>query len=384
MWAAALLQQPDIFVFDEPSNHLDRSGRQAFIQWLKNEKRLRIVISHDRELLDCADQILELTSHELHTHSGNYGSYLEKRNQRWHGQQQRLSEARKHHRHQQQAAQAAFEKQQQRAARGKASANKTGLDPLARNGMKQAAENSQGQQKLLRQNRQKHTDLALQHAESDREWADPISIDLERSSLPPGKNVLSIDKLSTGVTKPNHPPLTLTLKGAFRLRIEGANGAGKSVLLKTLLNQLPPLQGSCDLRVPVAHLDQHFRYYDQQRSAIANLLHHQPEMTMQEGRECLAKVRLRDDKADVSFGQLSGGEQLKTVLATELLGPVTPQLLLLDEPTNHMDLDSVLALEQALTQYQGAIILISHDVNFIDSMTLSHRLSLPDAVLEEL
>jgi ATPase subunit of ABC transporter with duplicated ATPase domains len=126
----------------------------------------------------------------------------------------------------------------------------------------------------------------------------------------------------------------------------------------------------------VAYLDQHFFGFQAQQSALENLLALQPELNEKEGRDRLAWLRLRNTKADVPFGALSGGEQLKVVLASKLLGKVTPQLLLLDEPTNHLDLDSTIALENALAQFQGAIILVSHDDYFVQQQRITHRLDL--------
>ncbi|EAR11450.1 peptide ABC transporter, ATP-binding protein [Reinekea sp. MED297] len=384
MWAAALMARPDLFIFDEPSNHLDRDGREQFFNWLKNEKRPRIVISHDRELLDQVDAILELTPNGMHAHPGTVQEYLKERDQRWQQQQDKLDTARKDKKRQARQLQEALEKQQQRSARGKANAEKTGLDKLLRDGMKEASENSQGQQKLLRQQRRTQADQTLELAEQEREWQEPLALDLPDSALHPQKTVLSLNGLVTGVNQPNHQAISFRLNGAFRLRIEGPNGVGKSVLIKTLLEQYPAIAGHYHRWVPTVYLDQHFHHFDPQKSAIENLLQRQPELTEQEGRERLARIRLRNKKAEVAFGQLSGGEQLKTVLATELLGPVTPQLLLLDEPTNHMDLDSVLALEQALSAYQGALVVISHDEPFVATLRLTHRLRLPEANLIEL
>lgn len=383
MWAVALMAKPDLFIFDEPSNHLDREGRRHFFRWLADENRPRIVISHDRELLDQADAILEMTATGMHTHPGNYQDYLNERGQRWQQQASRLDHARKEKNRRAKQAQEALEKQQQRAARGKANAEKTGLDKLLRDGMKESAENSQGQQKLLRQQRRHSADESLNHAEQDHEWSEPIVLALPDSYLPAKKQVLSLNNLVSGIIEPNHDAVSATMTGAFRLRIDGPNGVGKSVLLKTLLSHLRPISGHCERHVPTRHLDQHFHHFDPTLSAIDNLLLRQPEMTEREGREQLAKVRLRNTKADVPFGDLSGGEQLKTVLATELLGPVTPQLLLLDEPTNHMDLDSILALEQALSRYQGALIVVSHDERFVKTLQLTHVLTLPEASLIE-
>ena len=394
MWAAALMMSPDLAIFDEPTNHLDRAGRAHFFNWISEQQRPFLVISHDRELLNKADAILEMTSSAIYVHPGCYQSYLTERDHRWSGQKQALNSVKKEQQRQAIKEQQAFEKQQQRAARGRTKAEKTGLDKMLRDTMKQSAENSQGQQKLLRQQRENVAQYRLERVKSQQEWDEPLKLDLPQCCLPEHKVVLSINGLVTGVGTgvgtgvdsgigaPNHGPISTVLKGPFRLRINGANGIGKSLLMKTLANQLPPIVGDYRCHVPAMHLDQHFYHFDPELSAIENLLHHQPSRTDQEGRQILARVRLRNKKADIPFGQLSGGEQLKTVLATELMGGVTPQLILLDEPTNHLDMDSTLMLEQALSHYQGALIVISHDELFVNTLNLTHQLNLPSSKVE--
>ncbi len=381
MWAAALFANPDLFIFDEPSNHLDTQSRARFSDWLQEESRPVIVISHDRQLLDQVDCIYELTATALHRHPGNFSDYRERQAARRKLQQRAVVEARSERKQRLRDEQAALEKQQQRVARGKATAERTGTDKMLRDAMKQSAENRQHNQRAMREQRRLSDALAVAQAEQSREWMDPIDIELPNSALPDQKIVLTLDRFSSGVTTANHPPVDAVLQGAFRLHVEGCNGSGKSVLLHTLLGRITPIAGRSQVHVPVAMLDQQFFHVDAESSAIEYFIQQQPELSEHEVRARLAKLQLRNHKAELPFGQLSGGEKLKAVLATHLLGATTPQLLLLDEPTNHLDLNSLAALEEAMSAYQGALIVVSHDRRFVESLAVSHRLALPTIAL---
>ena len=386
MWASALLKNPDVFIFDEPTNHLDSEGKVRLCEWLNSSRQQVILVTHDRNLLQQVDTIYELTANQLHCHPGDYEHYFKGKLARWSQQQNEVSEARKQQKQTAVKAQQAYEKQQQRTAQGKAKAKRENWSILEKNGAKEHGERSQHNQILLRDNRKSNAQQTTALAENQREWFDPIGFELPASRLSVQKNVLSLQNFITGYTQPLHQPLNLTLQGAFKMHIAGCNGAGKSALLKTLMAHQSPWQGLSNLHVQNAYLDQHFFGFNGAQSAIENLLSHQPELTDKEGRDRLAWLRLRNSKADVPFAALSGGEQLKVVLASKLLGPVTPQLLLLDEPTNHLDLDSIIALENALAAFKGALIVVSHDQYFVNKQPLTHRLTLDgrQATLEAL
>lgn len=376
MWAAALLKNPDVYVFDEPTNHLDRDGKVLLSTWLETTNKQFVLVTHDRALLQTVEAIYELTPTQIHTHPGNYDAYFQGKHARWEQQESQLNQARRQQKQTAIKAQQALEKQQQRVAQGKAKAKRENWSVLERDGAKQAAENSMRNAKILRDNRSERRLQDTQLAENQREWFDPIGFELPASKVSSAKAVLTLTNACAGYTQALHPPLTLSLNGPFRLHITGRNGAGKSALLKTILGRENLWQGEVFTHVPVAYLDQHFFGFQAQQSALENLLALQPELNEKEGRDRLAWLRLRNTKADVPFGALSGGEQLKVVLASKLLGKVTPQLLLLDEPTNHLDLDSTIALENALAQFQGAIILVSHDDYFVQQQRITHRLDL--------
>jgi ATPase subunit of ABC transporter with duplicated ATPase domains len=162
----------------------------------------------------------------------------------------------------------------------------------------------------------------------------------------------------------------------MRMAILGANGSGKSTLLRVIAGQLPVHEGEVIRSCHVGWLDQHAGLKYPERTAVQWLYGSNPELPEAEARTRLAQMGIDANRAMLKTCQLSGGERLKIALATQLYAQRPPQLLLLDEPDNHLDLPSRIALEQMLIQYQGALIVVSHDEVFLQGIRLDSEFHL--------
>ncbi|WP_425274857.1 ATP-binding cassette domain-containing protein [Pseudomonas aegrilactucae] len=175
-----------------------------------------------------------------------------------------------------------------------------------------------------------------------------------------------------------HPcPFNLVLQAGQRIALTGANGNGKSTLLKVLAGQLPPREGDCQTRASVAYLDQHCSLLDPCLPVLAQLRDACRLLDHASLRTRLAQLGLDARRIALPSGLLSGGERLKAALAALLYSDHPAQLLLLDEPSNHLDLPSLQALEQMLCQYRGTLVVASHDAVFLQRLQLTEQLHLP-------
>jgi ATPase subunit of ABC transporter with duplicated ATPase domains len=197
-----------------------------------------------------------------------------------------------------------------------------------------------------------------------------LQLDHVSFNLPDGRVLLdhlnhTFSTRATGIVFGYAAPINLTLTGPMRMAILGANGSGKSTLLRVIAGQLPVRQGELIRSCHVGWLDQ-----------VQWLYESNPELPEAEARTRLAQMGIDADRAMLKTCRLSGGERLKIVLAAQFYARRPPQLLLLDEPDNHLDLPSRIALEQMLNQYQGALIVVSHDCAFLQAIHLDAELHL--------
>jgi len=205
-----------------------------------------------------------------------------------------------------------------------------------------------------------------------------IRVDLAASQVPAGRTVLVL----RGVRLPyatDGVPLDLDLRGPERIALVGGNGTGKTTLLRTVTGELAPLAGEVDRAVPLRYLPQRLDVLDDALSVVGNVARFAPSATDNEIRARLARFLFRGVRADQQVATLSGGERFRATLAALMLADPAPQLLLLDEPTNNLDLASVRQLSTALASYQGALVVVSHDLPFLRGIGITRWLRLDGA-----
>ena len=334
--AATLFAAPDLLLLDEPTNYLDLEGTLWLEDHLSNYPRTVIVISHDRDLLDTSvDQILHLDRGKLTLYRGTYSSFEEQRATR------EMLDAR--HAKRQEAER---KRLQAFVDRFKAKASK--------------ARQAQSRVKML----EKMKPVAALIAQDVREISFPAP---EKTLSPP---IIAVDDVSVGYD-PKRPVLnrvSLRIDNDDRIALLGANGNGKSTLVKLLANRLAPFSGTITRadKISIAYFAQHqLDELNEEGSPydhVRKLMGDAPE-TKVRGRT--GSIGFSGKAGDTPVKSLSGGEKARL-----LLGLATffgPNMVILDEPTNHLDIDSRAALAEAINEFPGAVIMVSHDRYLIDA-----------------
>ena len=334
--ASVLFKQPNLLMLDEPTNHLDFEAMVWLENFLMRYTETLIIISHDRDILNkTVDHIVHLENKKLTSYTGTYDQFERKRAEQMLNQQ------------------ALHEKQMAQKAHMQAFVDRFGAT---------ASKARQAQSRLKAIAKMDIVDAVMASRVTAFEFPQPEE---EKSPM------LVLENIDAGYApgKPVLKNLELRIDADDRIALLGANGNGKSTLVKLLSGRLPPLAGqmhkSGKLRVgyfaqfQTDELDVNLTPYE----VMKNVMKTHPEAKI---RAAIAKFGFDKFKADTKVGELSGGEKARLLFC--LMSYDAPHILLLDEPTNHLDMDAREALMQALNNYRGAVILVSHDPHLVDSV----------------
>jgi ATP-binding cassette, subfamily F, member 3 len=333
--AGVLFAEPDLLLLDEPTNYLDLEGAAWLENYLKRYPHTVIVVSHDREMLNrSVTHVLALVDQKLEVHAGGYDAYLRRRAER-----AALQSALKAKQDNERARMQAF------IDRFRAKASK--------------ARQAQSRMKMLA----RMTDITVPVAER----ALPFHFE-EPAQLASPLIVLEDCDLGYVAGKPVLNHVSLRLDHDDRIGIIGTNGQGKTTLVKSIAARLPLMNGK---RVAASAIKVGYFSQDQldELHAGESVLDHvrdlAPELPHAKHRALAARMGFGVDKIETKVEKLSGGEKVRLLLG--LMAYAKPHLLILDEPTSHLDIDSREALAQALNEYEGAVLLITHDIYLAES-----------------
>ena len=335
--AKLLLEAPSLLILDEPTNHLDFATLNWLEDYLSGYKGALLVVSHDRYFLDkLCNKIWELEDAVLWEYKGNYTAYTKQREEQ-DARQKKLYE-------------------QQQAERAKLE------DYVARNLVRASTTKmAQSRQKMLER---------LEPVGKPRRRLKPPKIRLEFETEPV-KDVLTVENLTIAVGSGEKERVLLSgaefnIQRGDKVAIIGPNGSGKTTLLRALLSAQPPVTGriSWGRGVKRSYYDQGSDHLDQSLTVMDTMWKAYPRMYETPLRTALGAMGLTGEDAYRLVGQLSGGERARLKLAMICLAG--SNVLVLDEPTNHLDLPSKEVLQQALSEYEGTLIIVSHDRYLLD------------------
>jgi ATPase subunit of ABC transporter with duplicated ATPase domains len=376
--ARLLIEAPDVLLLDEPTNNLDADGRAAVGELLARWRGGVVVASHDRDLLARVDRIVELAAIGVTIFGGAWPEFAQARAAARARAEADLSRAADALRSTKRTVQQAREKKARRDKAGRAWRAKGVEDKMFMDREKQRAENSGAREGHIAERLIGERTDAFEEARARIEILTPLSIDLPKTGLPGGRELLAFkDVVMAHGARRLFGPLSFELRGPERIAIRGANGSGKTTLLGLAAGDLQPAGGEIRrLTDRIAMLDQHVGLLAPASSVLDNLRRLNPDLSENESRAALARFAFRNTAALQIAGTLSGGERLRAGLACVFARRQPPLLLLLDEPTNHLDLASIEELEAALAGFDGALIAVSHDQAFLQTIGVQREIGL--------
>ncbi|MFI1731643.1 ABC-F family ATP-binding cassette domain-containing protein [Streptomyces acidicola] len=380
--AALLLRRPDVLLLDEPTNNLDVYARRRLYDAVASWSGVMVVVSHDRELLELVDQIADLRSGEVTWYGGNYSTYEEALATEQDAAERMMRVAEADLKKQKRELVEAHSKLAKRTRyANKMYENKR--EPRAVMKLKKrSAQVSAGKHRLLHEERLADAKERLDEAVEAVRDDDEIRVDLPYTAVPPGRTVLTL--LDLELRYGARVRGGLDLRGPERIALIGRNGAGKTTLLRTIAGELEPVAGETTAHVPLRFLPQRLDVLDDGRTVVENVARFAPGATNNRIRARLARFLFKGARADQPAATLSGGERFRAALAALMLAEPAPQLLMLDEPTNNLDMASVRQLTTALESYEGALIVASHDLPFLESIGITRRLLMEEGELKEI
>lgn len=373
-----LFSSADFIFLDEPTNHLDQNSRKVLYQWLVETNKTVLVVSHDRKLLEAMAEIVEITAKKINRYGGNYSFYLAEKNQHQTALKQQINDAEKKLKKAKTSVQQTKEKHDQKSKKGRKLKTTGSIDKLTANSMRGRSEKTLSRNNTLSDRLLRDSKQTLESAKSQLEIKKTIRANLSGNLVPDGKEVIKIENLVFGFSHHNllFNQFNMSLNGPKRVAIIGANGVGKSTLLQLVLKRLPLISGEITLGTDsVCYLDQTVEFLQREKTVLQNYLLLNPHASEQEAYDALASLNFRQFNSSKNIMHLSGGEKVRAGLAIALLSR-SPQLIILDEPTNHLDIASVEAVEDMLNAYCGALLIVSHDVVFLENIKIEEYIVL--------
>lgn len=332
--AQMLLREPDLLLLDEPTNHLDMETTEWLENYLVHFKGAIVIISHDRYFLDkIVNQVYDVALGSVKRYIGNYSKFLKERDAHY------------------EKVMAEYERQQSEIKK---------LETFVEKNIARASTSGMAKSRRKVLERMEKIEKPRLDAKSAQ-----IAFEINRST---GEDVLSVKNLEIGYSDRITPPINLEVTRHDRIAIIGPNGIGKSTLIKTIAQKLEALSG--DIRygsnVQIGYYDQKQAEFKSNLTILDYVWNQYPHMPEKEIRTILGRFLFTQEEVKKIINDLSGGEKARLQLALLMLEK--NNLLILDEPTNHLDIDSKEMLEQALQNYEGTLLFVTHDRYFINEL----------------
>lgn len=363
-----------ILLLDEPTNNLDSDAKRRFFSELMAYPFGVVVVSHDRELLQKMDRIIEVANGKLRVYGGNYDFYVAQKRAEQETIYSKYVNTKKEIGRLVETKNIAQNTRQHHEAKQKkeiANARRSRIDA---NALKGKSIETEAKKRAIIQ-KKLDTQMNLQAELSAQMVDDKIKIPLPSKPFY-SKELIQISNLGFGYgNRRIFNGFDFSMYGGQRIRITGKNGSGKSTLLKIICGDLKPESGTVKTFGKIAYLNQDLSVLDRDKTIVENIMDISGVLK-HDAHAIAANFGFRGDASNKRASVLSGGELLKATLAAILGAEKQPDLLILDEPTNNLEIKSIAILEDALNQYRGAILLVSHDEMFAKNIKIDQQIEI--------
>lgn len=378
--AGITIHRPELVLLDEPSNHLDTAGREQLYNWIRHSKATLLIVSHDRHLLNLLDTVYELSEQGIKTYGGNYDFYAEQKQLEAKALQEEIQSMEKALRKAKEVERDTAERRQRLDARGKRKQEKAGLPTISMNTLRNQAEKSTAKLKSVHSEKMTTLSQELKGLRNNLPGMEQMRFGFDSSALHKGKLLVSVKEINDryGQQLLWKEGLSFQILSGERIAIKGPNGSGKSTLIKLILGEREAASGILQRAAYKAvYIDQDYSLIGRQLTVYeqAQQFNH-TGLQEHEIKLRLARFLFQPGDWDKACGVLSGGEHMRLVLCCLTIGETAPDMIVLDEPTNNLDLQNLEILAAALNDYQGTLLVVSHDDYFLKEIGVEKEMAL--------
>lgn len=378
--AGIQINEPEIIILDEPTNHLDQEGRKLLYELIDKTNATILMVSHDRILLNLVDAIFELSNQGIATYGGNFDFYTEQKEIEEGALQNDIQAKERALKKAKEKERETLERKQKLDAKGKQKQEKSGVARIMMNTLKNNAEKNTSKLKSIHAEKISGISGDLRELRSSLRNYDQMKVNFNDSGLHSGKILLFAENINFkyGNEKLWKENIDLEIRSGSRISIKGSNGSGKTTLIQLLLGKIKPSEGN------IHRTDFNSIYIDQEYSLI------DPEVSVydfaqtfndnaiqeSEIKTLLSRFLFGKESWDKKCGFLSGGERLRLLLCGLSISNKAPDMIILDEPTNNLDLQNIEILTHSIKDYQGTLLIISHDEIFLNEIGIEREVVL--------
>ena len=377
--AGIFIHNPELILLDEPSNHLDVAGRQLLYDFIQSTKNTLVVVSHDRKLLNLLDTICELSKHGIKVYGGNYDFYAEQKQLENNALNQDIQSKEKILRKAKEREQKTLERQQKLDNRGKGKQEKAGIARIVMNTLRNNAENSTSKLKSVHAEKIEGISQELQELRSSLFDINKMKFGFDNSALHKGKILFTAKDInfSYDIQQLWKESLSFQITSGERIVLKGLNGSGKTTLIKLILGNLDPQTGVVyRAENKSVYIDQDYSLLDDTLKVYEQALQFNTSLQEYEIKIRLNRFLFGKEDWDKPCNALSGGERMRLMLCCLTIGGKSPDIIILDEPTNNLDIQNVEILTAAINEYQGTLIVVSHDETFLEQINVERMIKL--------